>query len=210
MAKPTIVPARQPVRKLKTTPGLIWLRCHDDGRIPAYVGTQEFPYESAYQLGESYRYAEEYRDAMQMKIIYKPFMNNLCASTFVAIIQKSFEISHLETIIDSIKTIRKEVQCSGPRKMVVLTDHCAAHKLSRNMSKGLFDLDIKSSLFVGNSEASTGKPFRSFHDRIVLLDEEIWHFGADVCGMHSSPYAFSGPWEDVDGMLRKFIDTIDH
>lgn len=208
MAKPTIAPARQSVRNRKTTPSLIWLRCNDYCGIPTYVGSRRFPFASVYQLGESYRYAEEYNAAMQMKIVYKPFMDNLCASTFVAIIQKSFEKSHLETIIDSIVTIRNEAICSGPKKIIVLTDYCAAQKLSRKMSKGLFDLDIKSSLFVGNSEASPGKPFRSFHDRIVLLDEEIWHFGADVCGMHSSPYAFSGPWEDVDGMLRKFIDTI--
>lgn len=46
------------------------------------------------------------------------------------------------------------------------------------------------------------------HDRFVLADGRIWHFGAAVGGMYGGLNAYSGPWEDVSGHLLLLIQRL--
>jgi len=46
------------------------------------------------------------------------------------------------------------------------------------------------------------------HDRFVLFDGNIWHFGASAGGMHAGLTAYSGPWEDSDKSLETLLETI--
>ena len=39
------------------------------------------------------------------------------------------------------------------------------------------------------------------HDRFVVADGLVWHFGASVGGMYGGLNAYSGPWEDVSDHL---------
>lgn len=46
------------------------------------------------------------------------------------------------------------------------------------------------------------------HDRFVLFDGNIWHFGASAGGMHAGLTAYSGPWEDSNKSLETLLETI--
>ena len=46
------------------------------------------------------------------------------------------------------------------------------------------------------------------HDRFVLFDGNIWHFGASAGGMHPGLTAYSGPWEDSNKSLETLLETI--
>lgn len=43
------------------------------------------------------------------------------------------------------------------------------------------------------------------HDRFAIMDQEIWHFGAAVGGMHKKLSAFSRGWKDEGDALRNFF-----
>lgn len=208
MAKPKKAIESLPKKFDETRPELKWLRCINDGMIPFYEATREFPFRSVHELGESWKNAEVYLEVIQEKILYEPFMQTMCESPYAYIIQKSFEISHLKSIISFIQKLRKEIGKLSLSEILVVTDRFSAPGLSCVKTGGMFTLKIKSSLFVGHGQTSEEKSFRSFHDRIVLLKNGVWHFGADVCGMHSSPYAFSGPWPDPDNRLKTFIEKL--
>ncbi len=44
------------------------------------------------------------------------------------------------------------------------------------------------------------------HDRFAIMDQEIWHFGAAVGGMHGSLSAYSRGWKDEGNALRDYFD----
>ncbi len=48
------------------------------------------------------------------------------------------------------------------------------------------------------------------HDRIVLMDDSIWHFGATVGGLHFGEglTAVSGPWPDIDGKMMELMNHL--
>ncbi len=55
----------------------------------------------------------------------------------------------------------------------------------------------------------TIKPIREesiMHDRFAIMDQEIWHCGAAVGGMHEKMSAVSRGWKDVDHALQKYFD----
>lgn len=61
-----------------------------------------------------------------------------------------------------------------------------------------------------NVDISVYEPFDTemFHDRFVLFGGYYWHFGASAGGMHAGLNAYSGPWPDVNGNLRKLLDIV--
>ena len=48
--------------------------------------------------------------------------------------------------------------------------------------------------------------YHRVHDRFAIMDQEIWHFGAAVGGMHGSLSAFSRGWKDEENTLRDYFD----
>ena len=43
------------------------------------------------------------------------------------------------------------------------------------------------------------------HDRFAIMDGEIWHCGASICGMHAALNAVSRGWVDEEGKLMEFF-----
>lgn len=46
------------------------------------------------------------------------------------------------------------------------------------------------------------------HDRFAILDQELWHFGANVGGAHSSLNAFSRGWDAATTMAESSFNSI--
>ncbi|MFW6224024.1 MAG: hypothetical protein ACOC4R_00035 [Bacteroidota bacterium] len=46
------------------------------------------------------------------------------------------------------------------------------------------------------------------HDRIALLDDQIWHCGATIAGMHPGVNALSGGWPDKEKRMHKFFEHL--
>ena len=46
------------------------------------------------------------------------------------------------------------------------------------------------------------------HDRFVVADGFVWHFGASVGGMYGGLNAYSGPWEDESGHLLSLAQRL--
>ena len=47
--------------------------------------------------------------------------------------------------------------------------------------------------------------WNSTHDRFAIMDQEIWHCGAAVGGMHGSLSALSRGWKDENDCLKKYF-----
>ncbi len=46
------------------------------------------------------------------------------------------------------------------------------------------------------------------HDRFALFDDNFWHCGATVGGVHRAFHAISGPWKDINRQLKKLFDKM--
>ena len=46
------------------------------------------------------------------------------------------------------------------------------------------------------------------HDRFVLIDDEIWHFGWTVGGIEPLLTAYSGGWKDHDGTFKRYLNDM--
>lgn len=47
--------------------------------------------------------------------------------------------------------------------------------------------------------------YYNVHDRFAIMDQEIWHFGAAIGGMHGKLAAFSHGWKDEGNLLHDYF-----
>ncbi len=50
--------------------------------------------------------------------------------------------------------------------------------------------------------------FPFLHDRFVVLDNEMWHFGSTVGGLHNSLTAYSRGWSAIDHKFKDLFDLV--
>lgn len=173
-------------------PKLYWPRCDANvcGADAKVSRHEKFPFRYLRDVASSIStYPDEF-------LVDPLFLNELCNSKKVVIIQKTFTITHYKTLITSMKERGKSGNLQTKTLIIISKKHLGANCIGNN---GNFAVKSYTKLFTGKND---------FHDRIVILDGKIWHFGATVCGMHRTPHAYSGPWIDIDSSLMEFIDEI--
>lgn len=52
------------------------------------------------------------------------------------------------------------------------------------------------------------RTFDYVHDRFAIIDDELWHFGATVGGLHSQVNAVSRGWRASDHGAEEFFDLV--
>ncbi|MEY4545805.1 MAG: hypothetical protein RL685_2000 [Pseudomonadota bacterium] len=52
------------------------------------------------------------------------------------------------------------------------------------------------------------KAYPYAHDRFVILDDSLWHFGFAACGSSNCLSAASGPWSVVDTEAVTFFEDL--
>lgn len=180
-------------------PRLYWPYCHAENydRLNISISRSEkFPFQFLHDIKSS---IEMYPDSEDQLLVDNFFLKQLCNSKRVLIIQKSFSKHQYKTLISAMKKYAD----AGTLKTEYL------YIISRDKFRSEY-VDAKCRFYV-KFNANLFKNKCDFHDRIVILDGNIWHFGATVCGMHKTPHAYSGPWEDKDSSLVNFINKImDH
>lgn len=175
------------------TPKLYWPRCyeHQSKRTVSISRHEKFPFEFLYKIGVSTAaYPKEHH------LVDEDFLRELCGSKVVIIIQKTFDLKHYKAIIDVMNKYADE-QILQTKRLVIISKSTLGAKCAG--TKGTFHVMFNDALFTKTS--------CDFHDRIVILDGKIWHFGATVCGMHNTPNAYSGPWTDKDSSFMNFITS---
>lgn len=75
---------------------------------------------------------------------------------------------------------------------------------ARNLAKSgrnvAAEIEVKGHL---KSKAQDG--IRLIHDRFAIVDDELWHFGSTVGGVHPSLSAVTGPWSAQDTLAEDFF-----
>lgn len=174
-------------------PKLYWPRCdaQQSGKPASISRHEKFPFHHPVEIGDStFAYPKEHH------LTDKEFLRELCGSKVVIIIQKTFDRKHYDAIIEVMNKCVREQTLQTRRLVIISKKTLGAECLG---TKGVFHVAFDNTLFT-----QTGC---DFHDRIVILDEMIWHFGATVCGMHNTPNAYSGPWKDKDSSFINFIKS---
>jgi hypothetical protein len=81
----------------------------------------------------------------------------------------------------------------------LFTEHVAAINQRAPRRAGAAKIDIRFSL---------GSKFPYVHDRFAIIDDELWHFGATVGGLHSLVNAATRGWDaEAHDAVRFFSDA---
>lgn len=212
MAKIAIPPEQERDADRVIGAQIYWPKCEygQQGEGIQYTPYTFFPFSWPYELGLSFKAAQAYREETGYDIMVDDFIKKMCASEYAAVIEKNLTPRRFASLMHNIGlNLDKRDACL--KTLYILTDaqSIGALDVDQYTQGGALTIRKRSSLFARENECASGKQYRCFHDRVVLLDNNIWHFGAGICGMHDSPHAYSGPWPDEGNRLRNFIDNLE-
>lgn len=89
----------------------------------------------------------------------------------------------------------KDIQIYGRNKIKKLVEYAEKEKQEYQRIYETFKISIW--------ELPSGRG--AVHDRFAIMNGEIWHCGASICGMHSALNAVSRGWVDKDDKLKDFF-----
>lgn len=180
-------------------PSLYWSCCEHpaEGGPPVIRRSNAFPFSFLWAIAQSINSYNDHNQKKKEHLVEPIFWEVLCRSENVFIIQKNFTQQHCTTLRKNLDVNAKKHEFKVRNVNILCRNKLPANQLN---SSGAYQ--IKNSTILFNKDRS-----HDFHDRVVLLDSGIWHFGSEVCCMHQAPHAFSGPWPDIGSSLRNFIRT---
>jgi hypothetical protein len=97
----------------------------------------------------------------------------------------------------------------GAKSLKVLKIFCSSDKKSIEAERARYFEDLKEFLRLNDKNKQIEmKVFKNgrfpfLHDRFAAIDNELWHFGSTVGGLHNSLTAYSRGWDAKD---HNFID----
>ena len=100
-----------------------------------------------------------------------------------------------DVLSDKDERLSKDIRIYGRNNIKNLVEYAKNKKKEYLRIHELFKLSIW---------ALPGKK-GTVHDRFAIMDCEIWHCGASICGMHGGLNAVSCGWIDKEGQLRNFF-----
>lgn len=91
-----------------------------------------------------------------------------------------------------------------PQSIVIFLESRRCDELKSRMAKmlndgGVMRCHVEVLIFPENYQ---------IHDRFALFDDNIWHCGATVGGVHGAFHAISGPWNDIDGKMKTLFNKM--
>lgn len=119
------------------------------------------------------------------------------------IVDRFFSIDEYESLFD---LMCEQVTSSLNMISILCLNHFNEIK-SRNRNRNGKKEDIQVIVNVFNMENVEGT-FFEIHDRFVLLDDEIWHFGGTVGGVNLHLTAYSRGWIDRDRRFKGYLNEI--
>ena len=195
------------VSKNLTSPKLVWSKCEEISyNCFEIVQSSQFPFKTLYDIQSSIENSKTYLHNKNCYVIDRQFMKFVCHAECVTIIQENFDDKHWMSINNYFNDIPFNSTCqkSGiniKQFYIISSNHI--NSLPMQLTNTCKVKQIKN-FFKGSKYLNR----IGFHDRLVLLDNSIWHFGGSVCCMMEKPMAYSGPWYDEGSSLKHFIDSL--
>lgn len=108
-----------------------------------------------------------------------------------------------ERLYRELRALKKTLDVE-PKRIRIYCNHDAEKEI-----KEIHEKKEKQHISLYRKFKVTIKVFKDsywIHDRFAIMDQEIWHFGAAVGGMHGSLSALSRGWKDEGNALRDYFD----
>jgi hypothetical protein len=173
---------------------IIWPSFIYNSNIPCMQDLYNSP--NCQQIKQSYSIFKKHEDLL---LGCREFWTSFLDSMDIYIIDKHFEIEHLNKMINLIIN-NESNQDFQPKNIVILSYQAttldSVYQKRANTIKSQFKFSWPK------------KYSEHFHDRFVLMDKEIWHCGATIGGMHNSINALTRGWIDNGDFLKNFIENI--
>lgn len=140
------------------------------------------------------------RDYIHFSDTKNEFWNCLLSGRISYIVDKKYserELSLLSALLKSRKT-RAEA-----RRIVIFCGNMRQCSDLRNVKDSQ---TVHADIEIYSMEASHLE--KSIHDRFVIIDGEIWHFGCTAGGIYPALTAYSRGWFDRDEKFRTYIEMM--
>lgn len=119
------------------------------------------------------------------------------------IVDRFFSVDEYESLID---LMCEQVISTLNTVFILCLNHFNEVKI-RNRTRNGKEADIQVVVKVINM-GKAESPIFEIHDRFVLLDDEIWHFGGTVGGVNLHLTAYSRGWTDHAGRFKDYLNAI--
>ena len=215
--QPSVNVSIQPHSQPQLKPKIIWPRFeynpnNDPGEKNFFrrfveIDSDTFPGDYAIRQNKNiYEQAicsDNYKDSdYGISLGIKEFWDKFCHSTNILFADSHFDIIHFRRIEFELERLLLSKENSHAMEISIycrsnlknLTEYNSKQK---SANPRIYDI----------AHISIGKlPDKDLiHDRFAIMDEEIWHCGAAVGGMHGALNAVSRGWKDTENMLRNFL-----
>lgn len=131
------------------------------------------------------------------------FWTRFFTSQEAYIVDRFFSVDEYERLID---LMCEKITFSLNAVSILCLNHFEEVQ-SRNNTRNGKEEDIQVVVKIFNMKKSEGTMFE-IHDRFVLLDDQIWHFGGTVGGVNLHLTAYSSGWKDCDGKFKEYLNEI--
>lgn len=108
-----------------------------------------------------------------------------------------------QVVVEEVLQANRESRCT-PQSIVIFLEAYSHNKLKSSMVKQL----INGGVMRCQIEVLRFPENYQIHDRFALFDDNIWHCGATVGGVHGAFHAISGPWKDIEGKMKMLFDKM--
>lgn len=166
-----------------------------------------FPFDHLGEIAQSHQAFTNYRQNSNNLLGSHAFWQAFRASQTIFIIDQYFDALCLQRIRKESTMAVKSYD--GPKTQFITIFTNETIKNIDNGEQINSDYDMSSHITVYNfTDAGLNAPSdkkAGIHDRIALLDDQIWHCGATIAGMHPGVNALSGGWPDKGERMYKFF-----
>ena len=175
-----------------------------------------YDYESLYEIGSSYttppirtlkasiRYYSSYESCSPGDDYFWSRLKN-ASDGEIYFLDTHFDYKNLNRIVWICEHFSKQAGREATQVIIITGCGSTFKRLEEeyNSKRALFTSWKNVSLTIYSA-----KEHDFLHDRFVLFDGVIWHFGASAGGMHPGLNAYSGPWEDSEDSMKNLLQIV--
>lgn len=162
--------------------------------IAQFENDREVSFKYIYHAKENHNQFEKIEQRLSLQPGCRRFWRKFIQSNNVYILDKFFDSKDFKRVISEVDKA-SHLQGYQPMEIYIISDEIdSLRKININGLKATFYFAYANRL----------ANLKYIHDRFVLLDDKIWHFGAKAGGMHKCFSAVTGGWPDKGQCFKEF------
>lgn len=180
-----------------TPPKLIWPNFTFDGFKQRYEESDMYQFPNQCIITTNNRLFNQNKNENNTYLGCKEFWQSFRSARIIYIIDKKFDPVCFKRVEKEIETAQKCHDYKDQQVKIFTSLSGEFKKTGQHKEIGTASISI---FFIDKNAL--------IHDRFVLMDNEIWHCGATIGGMHASLNALSGGWPDVGNCMRNYCEYL--